>query len=61
MAKPTNTKPMITCCMCKARILARDSHNANPIVDGRCCNKCLMPVIAARLRRLEKMMQEDRK
>ena len=31
---------IIKCSICGARINDRDSHNAQPVDDGRCCSAC---------------------
>ena len=46
-------KKSIECSICKAKIKDMDSHNAEPINDGRCCGDCnFTKVIPERLSQL---------
>lgn len=31
---------MINCCFCNCELEDRDSHNAQPVMNGRCCSTC---------------------
>lgn len=49
----------MNCCICKGKIEIegtwKESNNANPIKDGRCCDKCKSDyVIPARIQNLLK-------
>lgn len=42
---------MIRCVLCRVEIEERESHNAEPITDGRCCTACNCKfVIPARIK-----------
>ena len=37
------------CCLCNNRIQIEQSHNANPLINGRCCSTCNHLVIIFRM------------
>jgi len=44
------------CCLCKKEIRIKngwsEGNNAQPLKDGRCCDKCNIKVIQARMRKI---------
>lgn len=36
---------MIKCCICGKKIEERESNNASPLKEGRCCNDCNVKVV----------------
>lgn len=47
------------CGLCGTEITERDSHNGQPLIEGRVCNNCNWKVIRERLRRLNQTSTES--